>query len=166
MTIGGTSSTNAYFTRAIQSIQSQNNSSTATTACSSSTTTSGDSVEISDEAYANYNASKSQGAPPPPPPSDSNSSNDLSKILDSLVDDGTITSDQATAIASALAPPEKPNEYAETGSSDNSDNPLKNALDSLVDDGTVTSDQLSAILSAITPSSLGTDILAKAGVYL
>ncbi len=150
MTIGSTTSANVYYTKAIQSMQVRSKDSVSITSDSTSSTDSGDSIEISSEAYALYNASKPQGTPPPPPPeSSSGSDSDFSDILDSLVSDGTITSDQATAIASALAPPEK-NDESSSSSDDN--NPLKNALDSLVSDGTITSDQLSSILSAFAPA--------------
>lgn len=150
MTIGSTSSANVYYTRAIQSTQGRSKDTTSSTVDSSSSTNSGDSIEISSEAYALYNASKSQGAPPPPPPpSSSGSGSNFSDILDSLVNDGTITSDQASTIASALAPSKKNDESS--GSSDDN-NPLKVAFDNLVSDGTITSDQLSSILSAFATS--------------
>jgi len=71
----------------------------------------------------------------------------VSDALDSLVSDGTITSDQANAIFNSM----------NSDSADVSDgsNPLKTTLDSLVNDGTISSDQESSIAEALAPKDDG-----------
>jgi competence protein ComGC len=90
-----------------------------------------DMVEISSDAYNAY-ANFLNGT---------TSSPSHSKAFESLVNDGTITSDQASVIKNAMS----------SDSIDVSDgsNPLKAVLDSLISDGTITSDQEDAIVATL-----------------
>ena len=149
--IGNSSNTGYLYIKTLQQTQTKKSSGTKTgeeTAASAlyGSALTQDTVEFSDEAYARYNASIA--------PTDSTSgtggTDRITDALDSLVSSGAITSEQETMIASALKPPEKPEEDSSTGRTDE-DNPLKKALDSLVSSGTITSDQETAIASALKP---------------
>lgn len=82
--------------------------------------------------------------------------------LDALVSAGTITSDQETAIITALTPSDK-NGAKPSGDSQGTapsdkgtpSDRFKTQLDALVTDGTMTADQETAIITALTPSNNG-----------
>jgi hypothetical protein len=80
---------------------------------------------------------------------DSDSDNPLKKALDSLVSSGTITNDQESAVAAALAPPSGDTLSGATSSSSGSSY-LKDTLDTLVSSGTITDDQESAVTALLT----------------
>lgn len=86
---------------------------------------------------------KANGMPPPPPPppagQDGNGSL-MTNTFDSLVTDGTITSDQEKKILTTL--------QSTFQSSNSNDNTESDPLDSLVSNGTITNDQEKAVKSA------------------
>ena len=97
-------------------------------------------------------AAKNTMAPPPPPPQGVSTEDDdddyLSEVLQNLVSEGILSSDEQSAIESALS-------SSSINSSEES-NPLQATLESLVSDGTITSDQEEAIASALAPAAKNT----------
>ena len=94
-----------------------------------------DEVNVSSDAYAAYDSSM-------------NGKTSYENVFESLVNDGTITSDQADAIQTAMS--------SDQVDISNGSNPLKTVLDGLVSDGTITSDQKDAIATALAPTGGGT----------
>jgi polyhydroxyalkanoate synthesis regulator phasin len=147
-----TDNLSSYLSSLLQETQKASNSTAAgSSQFTVSGTGSGDMIEISGEAYDSLAAGSSNGRMPPPPPS-----MDASEALSGLVDDGTITDDQAEAITTAIQ-----NAVSSKSSSDSSDtsagtssagsNPLESLLDGLVSDGTLTEDQATSVGQALTP---------------
>lgn len=83
--------------------------------------------------------------------------------LDSLVDAGTITEDQETAVLNIITPANSASENSQTERGNHFGN-LKTKLDSLVTAGTITEDQETAIYNLfVPPTSKGKNSQAKSG---
>jgi polyhydroxyalkanoate synthesis regulator phasin len=114
---------------------------------------------VSDETLTEDEASsvaQSLQPPPPPPPggmmpmqgtsedSESDTTDMITQTLQSLVDDGTLTDDQVTAITDAL-----------TGSSetdtDSDSTTLQSILDNLVENDTLTEDEAATVAQSLIP---------------
>ena len=136
MKIGNSEDLSNYMSRLSQSTQSQRTQNAISTDGMSpylSGQSSGDTLEISDQAYDSLSGGMPGQMMPP----------DHRQALSGLVDDGTLTGDQAAAVVSAMR----------SGDADTAEgsNPLKATLDSLVSAGTLTSDQADAIADALAP---------------
>jgi polyhydroxyalkanoate synthesis regulator phasin len=106
---------------------------------SNSAVLSPDSLTISDEAYQMMAAGGMKpGEPPPMGPQ-----NAPSEVLQSLVQDGTITEDQHTAITDALG-----TDDAETGDPGAK---LHSVLQSLIDNGTLSEEEAASVADAMLP---------------
>jgi hypothetical protein len=134
--IGNTDDIGNYVSKLSQGTQSQrtqNARSTAGIAPYMSGQSSGDTVEISEQAYDSLSGDMAGHRMMP----------GHAQALSGLVEDGTLTSDQAAAVVSAIG--------SEDIDISEGINPLKAALDSLVSAGTLTSDQADSIAGALAP---------------
>jgi competence protein ComGC len=91
-------------------------------------------------------SAKAQRMPPPPPPPKEDDENSIKSILESLVSDGTITSDQQDSILSAFKSVLESGKASEQTQTDEQ----SDSLSSLIESGTITSDQASAIETALS----------------
>lgn len=140
MKIGNTDDIGSYLNRLTQGTQNQRTQQNRTAGNNSSfmpgmsAMISGDSYEISGQAYDSVSGGGLGNMMPPPDPS---------RALSGLVEDGTLTSAQAAAVSQAM----------QSSSADITEgsNPLQSTLDDLVSDGTLTSDQANSIASAMAP---------------
>lgn len=110
-----------------------------------------DTVEISEDAYNSLASGNVSTMKPPPPPRGG-----PDEALQSLVDDGTITSDQASAIKEAIINAVDEESSSATSASaslsaESSGNPLKTLLNNLVSDGTLSEDQAASVADAMKP---------------
>jgi hypothetical protein len=163
--IGNTDDLSSYLSWFYQGIQKTSGSTASSSATGNDQTVSGtgspaDTLEISDEAYLSLNGSGAGGrmGPPPPPEmtGDAGDSNPITGALDSLVSEGTITDEQAGAIASAIQEAMSGGSAPDTADADAGTqsavtNPLESLLGSLVSDGTLTEDQAASAAQALTP---------------
>jgi polyhydroxyalkanoate synthesis regulator phasin len=150
--IGSTDDISSYLARLYQQTQGTAASSAAYTYSSlSGIPAFPDTVEISEDAYNSLSSENASAMKPPPPPKDG-----PDEALRSLVEEGTITSDQASAIKDAII-----NAVDEEGASVASDlsgqseeagsNPLETLLLNLVSDGTLSEDQAASVAEALKP---------------
>lgn len=151
MKIGSTDDISSYLAKLYQAQGTSTSSTASTTSTLLGNLAYSDTVEISEDAYS-YLASESTSAmqPPPPPPMDH-----ADEALQSLVDDGTITTEQASAIKDAIISAVEAEETASSSDSTeqtaNSGNPLESILDSLISDGTLSEEQAASVADALKP---------------
>jgi len=108
------------------------------------------------ETQSRNNQIGNHGNMPPPPPLQSESNNGVnpnksSSPLQSLIDSGTITSEQDQAIKSSLEQA-RMNSQSQNSSDNNTSTSTTDPLDSLVSSGIITTDQKNAVKSTLESS--------------